>query len=207
MTIRAFRSLGGILILLFWLPGSLFGAAPKQPEEIWQELSKLPAEERQKRLIAGARAEGKAVIYGNISADHQEWLRVDFNKRYVVKLDGYRASGERVANRLLTEARSNKLDADVLAPSNEHIPALIKAGIAGRYDSPERAAYPDSHKDRDRKSTRLNSSHLGISYAVFCLKKKKKNTTTNRISTKINKNREEKKKRVKVIVNNARRCR
>src|SRR5205814_8349445 len=27
----------------------------------------------------------------------------------------------------------------------------------------------------DRKSTRLNSSHLGISYAVFCLKKKNKN--------------------------------
>src|SRR5262245_66574493 len=31
-----------------------------------------------------------------------------------------------------------------------------------------------SHPRRDRKSTRLNSSHLGISYAVFCLKKKKK---------------------------------
>src|ERR1039458_2954979 len=30
--------------------------------------------------------------------------------------------------------------------------------------------------DADRKSTRLNSSHLGISYAVFCLKKKKVNT-------------------------------
>src|SRR5256885_5693667 len=29
-------------------------------------------------------------------------------------------------------------------------------------------------RDRDRKSTRLNSSHLVISYAVFCLKKKKK---------------------------------
>src|SRR5258705_7141921 len=29
----------------------------------------------------------------------------------------------------------------------------------------------------DRKSTRLNSSHLGISYAVFCLKKKNKTTT------------------------------
>src|SRR5256885_12650802 len=29
--------------------------------------------------------------------------------------------------------------------------------------------------DRDRKSTRLNSSHLVISYAVFCLKKKKNN--------------------------------
>src|SRR2546426_8434322 len=30
-------------------------------------------------------------------------------------------------------------------------------------------------KARDRKSTRLNSSHLVISYAVFCLKKKKNN--------------------------------
>src|SRR5690554_7031912 len=29
----------------------------------------------------------------------------------------------------------------------------------------------------DRKSTRLNSSHVRISYAVFCLKKKKKHTT------------------------------
>src|SRR5258705_5502577 len=31
----------------------------------------------------------------------------------------------------------------------------------------------DQRAARDRKSTRLNSSHLGISYAVFCLKKKK----------------------------------
>src|SRR5436853_3320610 len=34
---------------------------------------------------------------------------------------------------------------------------------------------------QDRKSTRLNSSHLGISYAVFCLKKKKKNTPSQQL--------------------------
>src|SRR5258708_30553035 len=39
-----------------------------------------------------------------------------------------------------------------------------------RYDRPRTS--------RDRKSTRLNSSHQIISYAVFCLKKKKKNTKT-----------------------------
>src|SRR5215469_18831161 len=33
----------------------------------------------------------------------------------------------------------------------------------------------DAYAPRDRKSTRLNSSHVEISYAVFCLKKKKKN--------------------------------
>src|SRR5439155_19942305 len=32
----------------------------------------------------------------------------------------------------------------------------------------------DPAAERDRKSTRLNSSHVAISYAVFCLKKKKK---------------------------------
>src|SRR5256885_7965195 len=36
---------------------------------------------------------------------------------------------------------------------------------------------PDEDEERDRKSTRLNSSHLVISYAVFCLKKKKKTAT------------------------------
>src|SRR5207302_8174214 len=35
----------------------------------------------------------------------------------------------------------------------------------------------DSHPE-DRKSTRLNSSHVKISYAVFCLKKKKKTKST-----------------------------
>src|ERR1035438_10562538 len=34
---------------------------------------------------------------------------------------------------------------------------------------------------RDRKSTRLNSSHLGISYAVFCLKKKTRKYTMGRV--------------------------
>src|SRR5262245_63024614 len=37
----------------------------------------------------------------------------------------------------------------------------------------------DENVTADRKSTRLNSSHLGISYAVFCLKKKKKEQKDN----------------------------
>src|SRR5436305_3100423 len=40
------------------------------------------------------------------------------------------------------------------------------------------AAASASRMSRDRKSTRLNSSHVRISYAVFCLKKKKMNYKT-----------------------------
>src|SRR2546426_4275836 len=38
---------------------------------------------------------------------------------------------------------------------------------------PPRSGVRGGLRDQDRKSTRLNSSHLVISYAVFCLKKKK----------------------------------
>src|SRR5947209_16607087 len=53
----------------------------------------------------------------------------------------------------------------------KQIGALKDGGTAYR---PER----ETEILRDRKSTRLNSSHANISYAVFCLKKKKKIKTT-----------------------------
>src|SRR5947199_9360097 len=49
-----------------------------------------------------------------------------------------------------------------------------------QHPRPDRARQVDGEGGPDRKSTRLNSSHLGISYAVFCLKKKKKNDNTSR---------------------------
>src|SRR2546430_12260477 len=66
---------------------------------------------------------------------------------------------------------------------------LLRRGEPG-YLHPLLHRHPDVHDDhdpagsravQDRKSTRLNSSHSQISYAVFCLKKKNKensNTTT-----------------------------
>src|SRR5437899_8716467 len=57
------------------------------------------------------------------------------------------------------------LGADVVT---EHKCRVLVRGMVGAIQS---AAHHAPYKDR--KSTRLNSSHLGISYAVFCLKKKK----------------------------------
>src|SRR3712207_7094687 len=51
-------------------------------------------------------------------------------------------------------------------------PAVQRAGDREREPVGARDA-----RRADRKSTRLNSSHANISYAVFCLKKKKKKTT------------------------------
>src|SRR5438445_2621510 len=47
----------------------------------------------------------------------------------------------------------------------------------------DEAVVVEPQEKRDRKSTRLNSSHANISYAVFCLKKKKKKRMKNKATT------------------------
>src|SRR5207249_5158806 len=64
-------------------------------------------------------------------------------------------------------------------------PNSFPAGIAARSAAVQTRCAPAS---KDRKSTRLNSIHVSISYAVFCLKKKKTSTllplTTNALITR-----------------------
>src|SRR2546426_4986799 len=60
---------------------------------------------------------------------------------------------------------------------DEDVPHLRRAETVQQLDAEGLLpAAIQVHRKRDRKSTRLNSSHLVISYAVFCLKKKKKKT-------------------------------
>src|SRR3712207_6947302 len=85
---------------------------------------------------------------------------------------------------IYTLSLHDALPISVQADAREALEALT-AALAG-FSTPdayrERAARLnrewDAVVDRflDRKSTRLNSSHANISYAVFCLKKKNKNT-------------------------------
>src|SRR5438552_15686120 len=63
-------------------------------------------------------------------------------------------------------------DKDLAAP--DVAAGLEESFAGGGYTALQRAALMQLAADQDRKSTRLNSSHQIISYAVFCLKKKKK---------------------------------
>src|SRR4051812_49736491 len=67
---------------------------------------------------------------------------------------------------------------DALPILPQHLRAYRDRLVGDRHDvlgAPEAVDHVDVHAGplRDRKSTRLNSSHMSISYAVFCLKKKK----------------------------------
>src|SRR5438067_6114884 len=58
-------------------------------------------------------------------------------------------------------------------PVQRHQVVLVELALLP-HGPDDRAELPARQVRLDRKSTRLNSSHVSISYAVFCLKKKKK---------------------------------
>src|SRR2546429_3539374 len=60
--------------------------------------------------------------------------------------------------------------------SNPEFQRVLAGGAGGAGGG--RSQYSSGRERRDRKSTRLNSSHGYISYAVFCLKKKKQKLPT-----------------------------
>src|SRR3989442_11800025 len=62
---------------------------------------------------------------------------------------------------------------------HDALPISAASAVAGygRADAQPQGLAGGAGRRGDRKSTRLNSSHVRISYAVFCLKKKKKKNT------------------------------
>src|SRR5262245_65054397 len=72
-------------------------------------------------------------------------------------------------------AQSERLAQEAARANQSHLNYLAEL-LGAELEERERHKIERRIKEArlDRKSTRLNSSHLGISYAVFCLKKKKK---------------------------------
>src|SRR3712207_8156388 len=85
--------------------------------------------------------------------------------------------------------RSERVNPDIRAARREFPDMLVFQGLEWNIPAAEHGTvfvHPGASEvaflkqfenDLDRKSTRLNSSHANISYAVFCLKKKKLNTS------------------------------
>src|SRR2546430_9671734 len=81
--------------------------------------------------------------------------------------------------------RSTLFPYTTLFRSQHHVaPGIERELLVAAQEAPVARVGHVFHRDIDRKSTRLNSSHSQISYAVFCLKKKKRGTTrSSRVTT------------------------
>src|SRR5688500_14661235 len=92
------------------------------------------------------------------------------------RLEQVKEEADQAARQRLVDLLTEQLLADAGGRNGRGVPAAGSAGARRASAAEERRRKRE--RDRllallDRKSTRLNSSHLVISYAVFCLKKKK----------------------------------
>src|SRR3712207_8796682 len=67
---------------------------------------------------------------------------------------------------------------DEIAAHHREAVQHLAAGLLGAFPA-------KGHRPQDRKSTRLNSSHANISYAVFCLKKKLNRAHTSSVAARL----------------------
>ena len=137
--------------LAVWLAAS----PPASPQaasvdESLAAINKVSAQERQNRLIEGAKKEGTLVVYSNQGVETIQEYANGFRKKYpFVKIETARLQGAKGLDRILLEYRVGKLAADVVSVDFDNIGELMKAGPHARYESPEKRHYAGQYWDKE----------------------------------------------------------
>jgi iron(III) transport system substrate-binding protein len=92
----------------------------------FSELALDDRPERFQRLVAGAKKEGTLTLYTSIPEKDMAVLTADFERRYGVRVNVWRASSVKVLQRAAAEARANRWDFDAAAISSPEMEAMHK---------------------------------------------------------------------------------
>jgi iron(III) transport system substrate-binding protein len=112
------------------------------------------------KIIEGAKTEGKLVAYVSMLTENATSLLAEFKKKYpFIETSLYRANTQKLLPKIQLEARTQQYEADVISATFTIWNELIRGKLVMKYDSPERAKYPDSLKDPDGY---WNILHLGV---------------------------------------------
>ena len=94
-----------------------------------------------------AKKERQVVFYASMEAQSAQRLTAGFEKKYpFVKANATRIGSERMATRLVAEAQSRNVQADVVSQSGFDFHGVLQKGIFDIYNSPERAALPAEYR-------------------------------------------------------------
>ena len=138
-SIAVLLSVTGLVVVL--LPAK--HSAANTSEAIWKSLEKLPAAEREKRLIEGARKEGEMVWYTNSGIENATRYIQAFRKKYpFINANFWRSKTRQVTQRVVSEANAGRHLVDVIKPSFDLLPIFLERNILARYDTPVRGIFP-----------------------------------------------------------------
>src|SRR4026207_1228353 len=137
-----------LTIALPFIPMISHAALAPAAEEIWKSLEKLPAAEREKKLIEGAKKEGEMVWYTNSGIENATRYIQAFKKNFpFINAQVWRAKTRQVTQRAIAEANAGKHLVDVIKPSTDLLPPMLEKNLLAKYETPGRAIYPAQAKE------------------------------------------------------------
>ena len=112
------------------------GASPAQPGKSTATLALYEGPDREQRLIQGARQEGALTVYTSLTVEDITELAAAFEKKYGVKVKFWRAGSEKVVQRIVTEARANRFDFDIVETNGPELESLRREKLLLKAYSP-----------------------------------------------------------------------
>src|SRR5207247_4135298 len=108
------------------LPVLAFAQAAADPSA---QIVSTERADREQFLGRGAKQEGEVVVYTSLISEDLAALSAAFEKKYGVKVKGWRAGSEKVLQRALTEARAGRADADVIEANGPELASLYREKV------------------------------------------------------------------------------
>ena len=143
-------SAGGLVLAAVLTTMSIGGSARAQagkPVSL-AELAAYTAPDREKRLLEGARAEGKVVWYTSLAGSSYKDLAKGFEAKYPgIKVETYRGTSTDIMTRIGAEAQANQILADVLETTIPPLTFLRENKLLLPYTSPHLGKYPANTKE------------------------------------------------------------
>jgi len=110
-------------------------AAPFASAQPFFELAADDSPSRHQRLVEAARKEGFLTVYTSNAAPTIQALGADFEKRYGVRVNAWRASSAKVLQRVVAEKRANRWDFDAVSVSSPELEALVRENLLQEINS------------------------------------------------------------------------
>ena len=133
-------------------------ATPLAAQETLARLAAYDGPDRAARLSANAKKEGELSIYTSLGTDDMAALAAVFEKKYGVKLKMWRASSEKILQRIVTEAQGGRNDVDIVETISPELESLSREkllqAVSSIFHADLLAQAVPSHKEW--ASTRLN---------------------------------------------------
>jgi iron(III) transport system substrate-binding protein len=104
-------------------------AAPIAAAQSFAGLASDDSPSRHQRLVKAAQKEGSLTVYTSNAAPTIEALSADFEKRYGVRVNAWRASSVKVLQRMVAEKRANRWDFDAVGVSSPELEALYRENL------------------------------------------------------------------------------